>query len=107
LCFIQSPELLSELTTLRNFPCVSSAENSFNRDFSAEALNGTGYMDGQYPGVSVFVKAEDETIYHTYSTFGRGLDLLNGVHQLLDVTPFGRQNLNESLHQCCDGWRPF
>jgi len=89
-----------------SFNCVSSENSTFNIDFKAESEDGKGYADGQYPGVSVFTKRKGK-IYHTYSTFGRGLDLLNGSHSLLDLTPLGRQSLNESLHECCGGWRPY
>jgi len=93
-----------------SFTCVSSCDNTFNVDFGAEAKQGSKEMElygGQIPGVSVFVKSDDGTTYHTYSTFGRGLDILNHVHALLDLTPSGRQCINESLHQCCGGWRPY
>jgi len=91
-----------------SFMCVSSCDNTFNLDFGAEVASGNGYFDGQNAGVSIFVKGDDGTIYHTYSTFGKGLDMLNGVHTLLDLTPSGRQGINESLHKCCTGgWRPY
>lgn len=44
------------------------------------------------PGMSAFV-LEDGTIYHTYSTYARGLDVLWGMYQWLDRAPRGR---NES-----------
>jgi predicted dithiol-disulfide oxidoreductase (DUF899 family) len=44
------------------------------------------------PGMSAFA-LEDGTIYHTYSTYGRGLDILWGMYQWLDRAPLGR---NES-----------
>jgi len=86
------------------FTFVSSGENTFNKDFSAE--KDSVHYEGQIPGASVFVKGDDGTIYHTYSTFGRGLDMLNTVHSLLDLTPSGRQTINESLHSVQGGWRP-
>lgn len=100
-------DLYALFLTIRHFACVSSASNTFNLDFGAESVDGKGYMDGQLPGLSVFVKESDGALYHTYSTFGRGLDLTNGAHALLDLTPLGRQGLNESLHSCCGGWRPY
>ncbi|KAG9020076.1 hypothetical protein FS837_008608 [Tulasnella sp. UAMH 9824] len=45
------------------------------------------------PGLSVFFKdKETGNIYHTYSTYARGTDVLLGTHQLLDYTPKGRDD---------------
>jgi predicted dithiol-disulfide oxidoreductase (DUF899 family) len=44
---------------------------------------------GEQPGLSVFLKEGDD-IFHTYSTYSRGLDVLLGTHILLDLTPGGR-----------------
>ena len=41
------------------------------------------------PGISVFVQ-EDDTVYHTYSTYARGLDMLNVAYHYLDLVPKGR-----------------
>jgi predicted dithiol-disulfide oxidoreductase (DUF899 family) len=41
------------------------------------------------PGVSVFLR-EGDKIYHTYSTYERGLDMLNVAYHYLDITPKGR-----------------
>ena len=41
------------------------------------------------PGVSVFARDGDE-IYHTYSTYGRGLDMLNVAYHYMDLVPKGR-----------------
>jgi len=57
------------------------------------ARNG---QDG--PGASVFLR-EGERVFHTYSTFARGLDPLLGTYNLLDLTPLGRQRyVNEFPH---------
>jgi predicted dithiol-disulfide oxidoreductase (DUF899 family) len=42
------------------------------------------------PGISVFYKDEDGTIFHTYSSFSRGLDLFIVAYHLLDIVPKGR-----------------
>jgi predicted dithiol-disulfide oxidoreductase (DUF899 family) len=47
------------------------------------------------PGMSAFV-LEDGVVYHTYSTYARGLDGLWGMYQWLDRAPKGR-NENEGL----------
>lgn len=42
------------------------------------------------PGLSVFAKDETGALYHTYSTYSRGLDMLNGAYHYLDIVPKGR-----------------
>lgn len=59
---------------------------------SAAALQQAGKIldtQGELPGLSVFLRNGDQ-IFHTYSTYGRGLDMLLGVYHYLDLTPFGR-----------------
>ncbi len=86
-----------------HFRWVSSAGNDFNRDyevsFTAEELKSGvryNYRDGaefpleEAPGTSVFYKDDDGEIFHTYSTYARGLDHLIGTYQWLDLTPKGR-----------------
>jgi predicted dithiol-disulfide oxidoreductase (DUF899 family) len=84
-------------------PWVSSAHNDFNRDYHVSFTpderergqayynyrNGTFSVD-EAPGISVFHKDTDGTIYHTYSCYSRGLDMLNGAYHLLDLVPRGR-----------------
>lgn len=41
-------------------------------------------------GISVFYKNEQAEIFHTYSTYGRGLDMLNGAYHFMDLAPKGR-----------------
>ena len=43
----------------------------------------------EMPGISVFAK-DGGAIYHTYSTYSRGIDMVNGTYQLLDLVPKGR-----------------
>ena len=45
---------------------------------------------GDLHGVSVFAKDDAGAVFHTYSTYGRGLDILNGAYQYLDLVPKGR-----------------
>ena len=42
------------------------------------------------PGVSVFCKDESGEVFHTYSTFGRGVEVMMGTYRMLDLTPLGR-----------------
>ena len=92
-----------------SFPWVSSAENRFNRDFGVcftqEELKNPlaiyNYVSPPYPitdlpGLSVFVKGDDGTIYHSYSTYARGLDPFINVYNFLDMTPKGRDE-DESM----------
>ena len=83
-----------------NLRWVSSLGNDFNFDFAvsfppdeaAKAYNfGTIKPHGQEnPGLSAFRRGDDGAIYRTYSTYARGIDMLNGAYQLLDITSKGR-----------------
>jgi len=44
----------------------------------------------ELPGVSVFYKDADGTVFHTYSAYARGLDILVGAYNYLDLVPKGR-----------------
>jgi predicted dithiol-disulfide oxidoreductase (DUF899 family) len=79
---------------------VSSAHNDFNRDYHVsftpeERDSGQAYYNyrrgsfgsSEAPGLSVFYKDDDGTIYHTYSCYARGLDMLNTAYNLLDLVP--------------------
>ncbi len=85
-----------------SFPWVSSAGNRFNLDFdvsflpeqieAGNAVYNYRPMQGtmqELPGLSAF-KRVDSAVYHTYSTFARGLDPFNTAYQLLDIAPDGR-----------------
>jgi predicted dithiol-disulfide oxidoreductase (DUF899 family) len=84
-------------------PWASSYATDFNFDFGVsfdEDKISTGeknynygsmsFTTGEAPGLSVFAKNADGSIFHSYSTYARGLDPLVGVYQLLDLTPKGR-----------------
>jgi predicted dithiol-disulfide oxidoreductase (DUF899 family) len=54
--------------------------------------------EGEQPGASVFLRAGNE-IYHTYSSYARGGDILIGTYHYLDLTPLGRQfHVGEARH---------
>lgn len=85
------------------FRWVSSSGTDFNYDFGAsfrkEDLDRGPVLcnfkmqtlRGQdQPGLTVFTKDADGNVYRTYSTYERGLDLLLGAHNYLDLTPNGR-----------------
>jgi predicted dithiol-disulfide oxidoreductase (DUF899 family) len=82
---------------------VSSAGSEFNSDyhvtFTPEELEkGEVFYNyawrkssgTELPGISVFYKDVDGTVYHTYSTYARGLDMMNGAYHYLDLVPKGR-----------------
>jgi len=48
------------------------------------------FTSDELPGLSVFYKGEDGHVFHTYSTYARGLDQLVGTYNFLDLTPKGR-----------------
>jgi predicted dithiol-disulfide oxidoreductase (DUF899 family) len=82
---------------------VSSAGSDFNHDyhvtFTRDELE-RGEVEYNYrqirlsgteqPGISVFYRDTDGTVYHTYSCYSRGLDMLNGAYHYLDLVPKGR-----------------
>lgn len=106
---------LAKITKFRermgwDFPWYSSHGTSFNYDFHVtmdesvapvqfnfrdkdelrEAGIGDWALSGEQHGLSVFLR-EDDRVFHTYSTYSRGVDLLNGTFNYLDLTPLGRQ----------------
>ena len=94
-----------------SFPWFSSAGNDFNYDyhvsFTPDELNA-GKVEYNYrliqwsgteaPGISVFLKERDK-IYHTYSTYERGLDMLNVAYHYMDLVPKGRDEADGGV-----GW---
>ena len=84
------------------FPFVSSLDNDFNRDFDVsfdKAGPGhevyynygmTEFPADEAPGVSAFYRNEAGEIFHTYSAYARGLDILVGAYNWLDIAPKGR-----------------
>jgi predicted dithiol-disulfide oxidoreductase (DUF899 family) len=42
------------------------------------------------PGISVFLRDDDGRVFHTYSTYSRGLDMLNVAYHYMDLAPKGR-----------------
>jgi len=48
------------------------------------------FMSDELPGTSVFYKNEAGDIFHTYSAYARGIDLVNTAYNYLDLVPKGR-----------------
>jgi predicted dithiol-disulfide oxidoreductase (DUF899 family) len=93
------------------FPWVSSYGSGFNHDYQASFIKGepaagtkdelakgkvyynyaeTEFPSEEAPGASVFYKDKDGSVFHTYSTYARGLDILVGAYNFLDLAPKGR-----------------
>jgi predicted dithiol-disulfide oxidoreductase (DUF899 family) len=82
------------------FRWVSSLNNDFNFDYGVSFppdekepkynLDTQAPYGQEAPGLSAFRRGEDGAIYRTYSTYARGLDVLNGAYHLLDMTSKGR-----------------
>ena len=85
------------------FKWVSSYGNDFNHDYHVsftpdEMARGEVYYNygmeqfpsEEAPGVSVFYKDPSGAIFHTYSAYARGLDMLVGAYNYLDLVPKGR-----------------
>jgi predicted dithiol-disulfide oxidoreductase (DUF899 family) len=101
---------LAEIERFRNrmgwkFNWVSSSGNDFNRDFHVsftpqEKARGQGEVYYNYgmtkfpaeeaPGISLFYRNKDGEVFHTYSTFGRGVEVMMGTYHMLDLAPKGR-----------------
>jgi predicted dithiol-disulfide oxidoreductase (DUF899 family) len=86
-----------------SFKWLSSFGSDFNHDFrvsfTPEAMrSGTPIYNyahfepnlEEWPGVSVFYKDPSGGLFHTYSTYARGIDMLNGAYNFLDLVPKGR-----------------
>ena len=91
------------------FEWVSSQGEDFNHDFRVfftdedvargridynfgTIVTDPRYIDRDLPGLSVFRQDEAGQVFHTYSTYARGLDALIGANHYLDITPEGRND---------------
>jgi predicted dithiol-disulfide oxidoreductase (DUF899 family) len=85
------------------FNWLSSAGSDFNYDYRVSFTEDELKADkvdynyrfnpwsmSEAPGISVFLKDDDSRIYHTYSTYERGLDMLNVAYHYMDLVPKGR-----------------
>ena len=86
-----------------SFKWVSSFGSDFNRDYHVsftpeEMKKGEVFYNfrinkfpsDEAPGISVFYKNEQGDVFHTYSCYARGLDMLNGAYHFMDLAPKGR-----------------
>jgi predicted dithiol-disulfide oxidoreductase (DUF899 family) len=94
------------------FDWVSSNGTDFNHDFAVsftpeELARGriyynyhlTEFKNDELPGISVFYKDDAGHVFHTYSTYGRGVEMMMGTYTFLDITPKGRDEHGNGM-----GW---
>src|SRR5665213_1581119 len=84
---------------------ASSNKTDFNQDFGVTFnesqikdgkpynYNTTDFPAAEAPGLSAFTKGAAGDVFHTYSTYGRGLEELLGVYSLIDMAPMGRNEI--------------
>jgi predicted dithiol-disulfide oxidoreductase (DUF899 family) len=96
-----------------SFKWLSSGSNDFNYDYhvsfpAEESEKELEYNYGKreidtpdLPGVSVFYKDEKGRVFHTYSSYARGIDILNTAYNYLDLVPKGR---DESELEFTQAW---
>jgi predicted dithiol-disulfide oxidoreductase (DUF899 family) len=97
-----------------NFKWVSSYDNDFNFDYHVsftpkelsekKAFYNYNLQDTHSPereGVSVFYKETADHVFHTYSAYARGIDVLNVAYHYLDLVPKGR---DEDGHEFAQFW---
>ncbi|WP_295685770.1 thioredoxin family protein [uncultured Nevskia sp.] len=85
------------------FPWVSAHANDFNYDFRVSFtpedkaggqpvynFDTQSFQGEEAPGVSVFYKDDAGDVFRTYSTYGRGVEVMMGTYALLDLVPKGR-----------------
>ncbi len=85
---------------------VAPAEYNYRDKAAHEKAGMPWFTKGELPGLSVFLR-EGNDVFHTYSTYARGGDLLIGTYNYLDLTPLGRQEGwggTEDLNQQGDMW---
>lgn len=85
------------------FKWLSSAGTDFNDDYGVVDVSKynygttTNFKATELPGASVFYKDESGQVFHTYSTYARGLDILLGAYNFIDMTPKGRDEAGHGM----------
>lgn len=95
-----------------SFKWLSSYDNDFNRDYHVsftdeEVAKDEGYYNysiqriprEELPGMSVFAKNDAGEVFHTYSAYARGIDMVNGAYHYLDTVPKGRDETELAWNQ--------
>ncbi|HEX5655871.1 MAG TPA: DUF899 domain-containing protein [Polyangiales bacterium] len=70
-------------------PSVAPVEYNYRDQRALEQRGQSYHARGEQPGVSVFLR-DESAVFHTYSTFGRGLESFLTTYHYLDLTPQGR-----------------
>jgi len=97
-----------------SFKWLSTFGSEFNYDYFAsftpdQVKNGSGYYNygtqksfgEDAVGFSVFAKDDAGAVFHTYSAYSRGVDILNSAYSYIDLTPKGR---DEAGHDNAQFW---
>lgn len=69
---------------------IAPIEYNYRDKAELEQLNGPNVTQGESHGLSVFFRLDDD-VFHSYSTYARGVESLTDSYSLLDMTPYGRQ----------------
>ena len=79
---------------------VSAAEGEFQTDYHVSVVEEGAFeynykaseapVGAELPGLSVFAKDDQGNVFHTYSSYSRGLEQFMTIYRLLDVVPKGR-----------------
>ncbi|MCW9705530.1 DUF899 domain-containing protein [Fodinibius salsisoli] len=69
---------------------VTPVTYNYRDKATLEHLGQHYHVEGEQPGISCFLR-DGEQVYHTYSTYGRGMEAVGGANYFLDLTAFGRQ----------------
>lgn len=85
------PEALARGDVTYNFAKLSS--------FRSGGSSINDFTPSDMPGISVFAKDESGAVFRTYSTYGRGIDMMNTAYQYLDLVPKGRDESAGPGHQ--------
>lgn len=79
---------------------VAPVEYNYRTKAELEQKGEIHFTHGESHGLSVFLR-DGDSVFHTYSVYARGLELLDGTYNFLDLTPFGRQ---EDWEDSPEGW---
>jgi predicted dithiol-disulfide oxidoreductase (DUF899 family) len=79
---------------------VRPVEYNYRSKAEMEARKSPNGTTGEEHGLSVFFRMGDD-VYHTYSAYARGTESLDDSYDLLDMTPYGRQ---EDFEESPPGW---
>lgn len=69
---------------------IAPVEYNYRDKTTLEHLGQHYHTKGEQPGISCFIRIE-EKVFHTYSTYGRGMEAVGGANYFLDLTVLGRQ----------------